>query len=166
MNRKSFLTFFSLLPFLYRCSSEEENMEETTTPPVLSEEETNYQNILESIDTENGYLIADKKVYIHLNHNSFSSLQTEGEFINFYEAGILILRINEKKIGVYDHCCPHRGTIGSWTYHNKEFRCGTHGNYFNINGDRVVQCNSNSSSGGLRSFQSNLYKDLLTVNLS
>ena len=61
MNRKSFLTLFGLLPFLYRCSSAEDDMEETTTPLVLSEEETNYQNILESIDTENGYLIADKK---------------------------------------------------------------------------------------------------------
>lgn len=163
MNRKSFLSFIGLFPFFYACKTEEEPEEHLT--PVLSEEEKEYKNRLERIDEADGYLIENHKVFIHLEHTSFSSLKTEGNFVNLYEAGILIVRVDEEEIGAYDHCCPHRGTIGAWTYHNKEFRCGTHGNYFSLSGDKVVQCNSNSTSGSLRAFETQLYKDLLTVNL-
>ena len=168
MNRKSFLAYFGFLvsgflALFSKCSNQEEvleiEQEDVSTP---SEDEINYLEVLKKIGAK-GFLKEDQILYIHLEHQDFSSLKTEGNFVNFYELGLLILRIDKEEIGTYDHCCPHRGTIGSWTYANGKFRCGAHGNYFSIEGDPIVFCNSNARNGSLKSFKTILFQDLITV---
>ena len=155
--------YASMHYFLVACSKTaiQENKEKELP---LSAEEENYRREIESIGTE-GYKVVDGLLSIDLGHDYFKNLQNKGEFVNFYDHGLLLLRVDEEKINAFDHCCPHRGTIGSWTYDKGKFRCGTHGYQFSTVEGPTVFCNSDQRSGKLKSFPTTLYKTLLTVSL-
>jgi nitrite reductase/ring-hydroxylating ferredoxin subunit len=91
---------------------------------------------------------------------------TPVNFVNDLDNGVLLLRQSETSVLAFDNCCPHLGSKNQWSFQNNKFKCANHGNSFGIESNQTVYCSSNSQFGNLRSFNSALYKDLLTVDFS
>ena len=52
------------------------------------------------------------------------------------------------------------------SYSNEKFQCATHGNSFSIDGNDAKECNSGSTSGGLKKYSASLSGDTLTITKS
>lgn len=168
MNRTSFLQKISALigitvvttPIVESCSSSNLPEEEEV---VLTEDEVQY-NDLKNKTAENGKYLDGRVLYIDINHQNFSSLNTVGEFINDFENYILILRKSQDLFQAFSNCCPHLGTFNQWSYSNGRFRCSNHGNSYGTSNANVVGCGSRSTSGNLKQYSTTLNQDLLIID--
>jgi len=111
-----------------------------------------------------GITTQGSNVNIDLNNGNFSSLESIGGNINVKSVGLLLLRTSESQILAFDNCCPHNGSKESWSYEDNKWTCATHGNSFNIDGENVANCNSNSTSGDLKSYPTSVNGNILTIN--
>ena len=131
----------------------------------LSEEESRYQEVKELIESD-GYYYENKLLYIDLSNENYEPLEEISAFINDMENGILILRKDQENYMAFDNCCPHLGTRNQWTYSNNRFRCNNHGNSFGTGEGFTSFCSSNSTSGNLKQFPVQIYKDMLTIDFN
>ena len=67
---------------------------------------------------------------IDLDDNTFSSLQETGGWLNFTSENILLVRISDSEIRVFDNACPHQGNKNRWSFDGTNFTCARHGNSF------------------------------------
>ena len=65
---------------------------------------------------------------------------------------MLVLKISNTEFRAFDNCCPHNGAKDDWSYTNEQFKCGTHGNSFLLMEMMLKDCNSGSTSGGLKRY--------------
>jgi nitrite reductase/ring-hydroxylating ferredoxin subunit len=161
-DRRSFLTqvcptvafaFFGL-SFLEACSSDSGSGEPEGPDPGQGN------------TGDDGYSINGSTVTVDLSNSNFSSISTSGGFKNLLDAGVLLLRISSNEILAFDNCCPHVGTATQWSYANNKFTCGNHGNSFGIDNANVVNCNSGSTSGNLKSYSTSISGTTLTITTS
>ncbi len=94
-----------------------------------------------------------KKLEINLDDNRFSDLQEIGGWVNFKDENILLVRISEDEIRVFDNACPHQGARDFWSFDGNNFTCSNHGNSFGAN------CN-----GSLTCYEASLEGNILTIN--
>ena len=94
------------------------------------------------------------ELIINLDDNTFSSLQETGGWLNFTSENILLVRISDSEIRVFDNACPHQGTRNQWSFDGTNFTCARHGNSFGA-----------TCSGSMRCFDSSLDGNILTVDL-
>jgi nitrite reductase/ring-hydroxylating ferredoxin subunit len=113
-----------------------------------------------------GYSINGNTVTVDLTNSNFSSISTAGGFKNLLDASVLLLRISSNEILAFDNCCPHVGTSTQWSYANNKFTCGNHGNSYGIDSANVVNCNSGSTSGNLKSYSTSISGTTLTITTS
>lgn len=172
MKRKQFLlktcpafvlTVLASSEFLGACKASAE--EEVTPQVVTTQEEKDYLARKKTIGTK-GYLQENSMVYVDLAHANYSSLLTNGNFVNDQVNGVLLLRKDATTLLALDNCCPHVGSRDRWSYAANKFTCANHGNSYGIGTGQVANCNSNSSFGNLKAYKTTLYKDLLTINFS
>jgi nitrite reductase/ring-hydroxylating ferredoxin subunit len=131
----------------------------------LSEEESRYQEVKELIESD-GYYYENKLLYIDLSNENYGALEEISAFVNDMENGILILRKDQENYMAFDNCCPHLGTRNQWTYSNNRFRCNNHGNSFGTGEGFTSFCSSNSTTGNLKQFPVQIYKDMLIIDFN
>ena len=103
-------------------------------------------------------------VNIDLLNGNFISLESIGGNINVISVGLLLLRTGENQVLAFDNCCPHQGSRQSWSFSENKWTCSSHGNSYGIDGEDVVSCDSNSRSGGLKSYPTSINGNVLTIN--
>lgn len=111
--------------------------------------------------TESGNTIT-----LDLTNSNFSNLASPGDFVNLTSVDLLVLKISNSEFRAFDNCCPHNGSKNAWSYSNEKFQCATHGNSFSIDGNDAKECNSGSTSGGLKKYSASLSGDTLTITKS
>jgi phenylpropionate dioxygenase-like ring-hydroxylating dioxygenase large terminal subunit len=82
--------------------------------------------------------------------------------MNLLAQGILVLRISNTSFRAFSNCCPHQGTKNQWSYTNSKFRCGDHGNSYDLDGT-ISSCNSGKNSGALTSYEATLNGNTLNI---
>lgn len=90
---------------------------------------------------------------IDISSGNFTSLKDVGGWLNYTAQNILLVRISESEIRVFDNKCPHQGNRDNWSYDGDEFTCGYHNNSY-----------SDSCSGSLTCYDTNLEGNILTVS--
>jgi len=90
---------------------------------------------------------------IDISDNDFESIQAVGGWLNYTSKNILLIRISESEVRVFDNRCPHQGNRDKWSYDGSTFECGYHNNTF-----------SDSCSGSLVCYNSSLEGNTLTIN--
>ena len=90
---------------------------------------------------------------IDISDNYFESIQAVGGWLNYTSKNILLIRISESEVRVFDNRCPHQGNRDKWSYDGSTFECGYHNNTF-----------SDSCSGSLVCYDSSLEGNTLTIN--
>ena len=167
MERRKFLqntcptvTFaFFGLSFVQACSKSDDeaaNYSSNSNGNSSARTVTNSAGITESGNT----------ITLDLTNSNFSNLASPGDFINLTSVDLLVLKISNSEFRAFDNCCPHNGSKNAWSYSNEKFQCATHGNSFSIDGNDAKECNSGSTSGGLKKYSASLSGDTLTITKS
>lgn len=89
---------------------------------------------------------------INISNGDFTNLEEVGGWLNYTSENLLLVRINEELIRVFDNKCPHQGVRDRWVYDGSEFTCQNHNNSYD-----------NSCSGGLRCYTASLSGNTLTI---
>ena len=110
-----------------------------------------------------GYEINGNTVTVDLDNANFTDLANPGGYTNILNAGVLLLRLSNTEIAAYDNCCPHRGTNNLWSYSSGSWTCGNHGNSYSNDGNNVESCNSGATSGGLKTYSTELTNNTLVI---
>ena len=76
-------------------------------------------------------------------------------WLNFTSEDILLARISDDEIRVFDNACPHQGARNRWSFDGSNFTCSNHGNSYTAN-----------CSGSLRCYEATLNSNILTVDFS
>ena len=121
--------------------------------------------LIESCSTENdssnidilnnnqpGQNSSRNQLEINLDDDRFKDLKQIGGWLNFTAENILLVRISDEEIRVFDNACPHQGVRNKWSYEDSTFTCSQHGNSF-----------SNECGGGLKCYETTFKDNILTV---
>ena len=58
---------------------------------------------------------------IDISNDNFKDLKEVGGWLNYTEKNILLVRISEAEIRVFDNMCPHQGNRDRWSYDGSSF---------------------------------------------
>ncbi len=125
------------IPIIEACSSEDD----TPSRIILSETQSN-------VNSSRGEL------EINLDDDRFKDLKQIGGWLNFTSENILLVRISDDEIRVFDNACPHQGARNRWSFDGSNFTCSNHGRSF-----------SASCTGSLRCYDTSIDENILTVDL-
>lgn len=98
---------------------------------------------------DNSTIIPKEPLIIDITEITFSSLQDIGGWLNYLEKNILLVRIDEDEIRVFNNSCPHQGNRDRWSYSGGVFECGYHNNRFLDNCTGSLQCYDTSLDGNI-----------------
>lgn len=123
------------IPLMEACSTEDDSGEDLNTSRSPSSS------------------LPSEPLEIDISSGNFTSLSDVGGWLNYTAQNILLVRISETEIRVFDNKCPHQGNRDNWSYDGDEFTCGYHNNSF-----------SDSCSGSLTCYDASLDGNILTVD--
>ena len=127
------------IPIVEACSSDEEQ------PKMNS-------NSLDNNTTQSN---SSSELEINLDDDRFKDLKQIGGWVNFTSENILLVRISDDEIRVFDNACPHQGARNRWSFDGSNFACSNHGNSY-----------AASCSGSLKCYEATLDGNILTIDLS
>ena len=125
------------IPIIEACSSEDD------TPSRISLSETQ-----SNVNSSRGEL------EINLDDDRFKDLKQIGGWLNFTSENILLVRISDDEIRVFDNACPHQGARNRWSFDGSNFICSNHNNSY-----------SATCSGSLKCYETTIDENILTVDL-
>jgi len=128
------------IPIIEACSSDEEQPEMNTN--TLDNNNTTQSN-------------SPSELEINLDDDRFKDLKQIGGWVNFTSENILLVRISDDEIRVFDNACPHQGARNRWSFDGSNFTCSNHGNSY-----------AASCSGSLKCYEATLDENILTIDLS
>ena len=128
------------IPIIGACSSDEEQAEMNTN--TLGNNNTTQSN-------------SPSELEINLEDDRFKDLKQIGGWVNFTSENILLVRISDDEIRVFDNACPHQGARNRWSFDGSNFTCSNHGNSY-----------AASCSGSLKCYEATLDGNILTIDLS
>ena len=128
------------IPIIEACSSDEEQPEMNTN--TLDNNNTTQSN-------------SPSELEINLEDDRFKDLKQIGGWVNFTSENILLVRISDDEIRVFDNACPHQGARNRWSFDGSNFTCSNHGNSY-----------AASCSGSLKCYETTLDGNILTIDLS
>ena len=120
--------------------------------PLLESCSTEDETFSDGANQDNNTIIPREPVIIDISKNTFSTLQDVGGWLNYLEENILLVRISEEEIRVFNNSCPHQGNRDKWSYSGGIFECGYHNNTY-----------SDSCTGSLTCYESTLDINILTI---
>lgn len=123
------------IPLIVACSNEDD----------ASSDITNSENTSTPTKTE--------PLIIDITSNTFKDLQNVGGWLNYTKKNILLVRIDESEIRVFNNSCPHQGNRDKWSYDGSTFECGYHNNTY-----------SDTCTGSLTCYKSNLEGNTLKID--
>lgn len=158
--------------FLEACSSE--SVSEIETAGVTdSNDDVNDSSDDSSDDSSNdssndapAYIIDGDTITADLENPFFDNLKNVGGWMNFTDAGVLLLRTSATQILAFDNCCPHAGTSSSWSFSasSSRFTCGNHGNSYGTSQGGTANCSSGQTSGNLARYTTTINENQLTIS--
>ena len=163
------ITFaFFGLSYIQACSKSDDDSSSysSNNSNIVNNDTNSADSVGSNTQTNSGIVSSGNNITIDLTNSNFSSLSSPGDFINLTSVGVLLLKISNSEFRAFDNCCPHSGTKNDWSYSNQEFRCGTHGNSYGIDGNNIVNCGSAATSGDLKNYTTSLAGDSLTITTS
>lgn len=89
---------------------------------------------------------------LNISEGDLSVLKTVGGWINYTAKDLLMVRIDQATIRVFNNRCPHQGARDQWTFDGSSFTCTNHNNSY-----------ENSCSGQLQCYNASLDGDVLTI---
>jgi len=104
------------------------------------------------VNNQSGQNSSRNQLEINLDDDRFKDLKQIGGWLNFTSENILLVRISESEIRVFDNACPHQGARNLWSFDGINFTCSNHNNSY-----------SASCSGSLRCYEATLEENILTV---
>jgi len=104
------------------------------------------------VNNQSGQNSSRNQLEINLDDDRFKDLKQIGGWLNFTSENILLIRISESEIRVFDNACPHQGARNLWSFDGSNFTCSNHNNSY-----------SASCSGSLRCYEATLEENILTV---
>jgi nitrite reductase/ring-hydroxylating ferredoxin subunit len=104
------------------------------------------------VNNQSGQNSSRNQLEINLDDDRFKDLKQIGGGLNFTSENILLVRISESEIRVFDNACPHQGARNLWSFDGSNFTCSNHNNSY-----------SASCSGSLRCYEATLEENILTV---
>lgn len=128
------------IPIIEACSSDEEQPEMNTN--TLDNNNTTQSN-------------SPSELEINLDDDRFKDLKQIGGWVNFTSENILLVRISDDEIRVFDNACPHQGARNRWSFDGSNFTCSNHGNSY-----------AASCSGSLKCYEATFDGNILTIDLS
>ena len=128
------------IPIIEACSNEEEQPEM-------------YTNSLDNNNTTQSN--SPSELEINLEDDRFKDLKQIGGWVNFTSENILLVRISDDEIRVFDNACPHQGARNRWSFDGSNFTCSNHGNSY-----------AASCSGSLKCYEATFDGNILTIDLS
>lgn len=128
------------IPIIEACSSDEEQPEMNTN--TLDNNNTTQSN-------------SPSELEINLDDDRFKDLKQISGWVNFTSENILLVRISDDEIRVFDNACPHQGARNRWSFDGSNFTCSNHGNSY-----------AASCSGSLKCYEATLDGNILTIDLS
>ena len=123
------------IPVLEECSTEDDHSDDVNNSNTSST------------------VTPSEPLIIDISDNDFESIKAVGGWLNYTSKNILLIRISESEVRVFDNRCPHQGNRDKWSYDGSTFECGYHNNTF-----------SDSCSGSLVCYDSSLEGNTLTIN--
>ena len=125
------------IPVIEACSSEDDS-----------------QEIIRTNENQPGQITSRGDLEINLDDDRFKDLKQIGGWLNFTSENILLVRISDDEIRVFDNACPHQGARNRWSFDGSNFTCSNHGRSF-----------SASCTGSLRCYDTSIDENILTVDL-
>lgn len=125
------------IPVIEACSSEDDS-----------------QEIIRTNENQPGQITSRGELEINLDDDRFKDLKQIGGWLNFTSENILLVRISDDEIRVFDNACPHQGARNRWSFDGSNFTCSNHGRSF-----------SASCTGSLRCYDTSIDENILTVDL-
>ena len=125
------------IPIIEACSSEDDS-----------------QEIIRINENQSGQITSRGELEINLDDDRFKDLKQIGGWLNFTSENILLVRISDDEIRVFDNACPHQGARNRWSFDGSNFTCSNHGRSF-----------SASCTGSLRCYETSIDENILTVDL-
>ena len=125
------------IPILEACSSEDDT-----------------QEIIKISENQPLQIPSRSELEINLDDDRFKDLKQIGGWLNFTSENILLVRISDDEIRVFDNACPHQGARNRWSFDGSNFTCSNHGRSF-----------SASCTGSLRCYETSIAENILTVDL-
>jgi len=104
------------------------------------------------VNNQSGQNSSRNQLEINLDDDRFKDLKQIGGWLNFTSENILLVRISESEIRVFDNACPHQGARNLWSFDGSNFTCSNHNNSY-----------SASCSGSLRCYEATLEENILKV---
>ena len=104
------------------------------------------------VNNQSGQNSSRNQLEINLDDDRFKDLKQIGGWLNFTSENILLVRISESEIRVFDNACPHQGARNLWSFDGSNFTCSNHNNSY-----------SASCRGSLRCYEATLEENILTV---
>ena len=154
------------ISFLEACSSDS-----TTDPGTTGVDGSNTSNNSTNnsgsanSNTTPAYTIDGDTITADLSNAFFDNLKNVGGYLNFTDAGVLLLRTSTTQVLAFDNCCPHAGTSNAWTYSSSSsrFTCSNHGNSYGTSQGGTANCSSGATSGNLARYTTTLNNNQLVV---
>jgi nitrite reductase/ring-hydroxylating ferredoxin subunit len=111
------------------------------------------------------YTIDGNTIKADLNNAFFNKIKIVGGWMNFTEAGMLLLRTSTTQILAFNNCCPHAGTRNLWTFSDSSsrFTCGNHSNSYGTSQGGTANCSSGATSGNLARYTTTINENQLVV---
>lgn len=125
------------IPIIEACSSEDDS-----------------QEIIRTNENQPGQITSRGDLEINLDDDRFKDLKQIGGWLNFTSENILLVRISDDEIRVFDNACPHQGARNRWSFDGSNFTCSNHGRSFSAN-----------CTGSLRCYDTSIDENILTVDL-
>ena len=126
------------IPLIEACSTEED-LSETINSTNDSSQQSN----------------TNTELKIDLDDDRFKNLKEISGWVNHTSENILLVRISDEEIRVFDNSCPHQGARDQWSFDGSNFTCSRHGNSYSV-----------SCSGSLKCYDASLEGNILTVDLT
>ncbi len=121
--------------------------------PLLESCSTEDETFSGEANQNNNAIIPREPIIIDISKNTFNILQDVGGWLNYLEENILLVRISEEEIRVFNNSCPHQGNRDKWSYSEGIFECGYHNNRY-----------SDNCTGSLTCYDASLDNNILTIN--
>ena len=121
--------------------------------PLLESCSTEDETFSNEANQNNNAIIQREPIIIDISKNTFNNLQDVGGWLNYLEENILLVRISEEEIRVFNNSCPHQGNKDKWSYSEGIFECGYHNNRY-----------SDNCTGSLTCYEASLVDNILTIN--
>ena len=98
---------------------------------------------------------ATSTIVIDLTATEFKDLENIGGWMNYTAKNLLLVRVSETSIRVFNNACTHEGVRNRWSFDGSKFLCSEHNRSY-----------SNTCNGSLICYNSILEGNTLTISVA